>query len=51
MINQKVAVAANAAAVLFAIAYEVTKAIADFKSGNEEKPDDNSTDEHSQDSS
>ena len=33
------------------LAYEVTKAIADFKSSSEEQPDENSTDEHSADSS
>ena len=33
------------------LAYEVTKAIADFKNSSEEKPDENSTDEHSEDSS
>ena len=33
------------------LAYEVTKAIADFKSNSEEKSDENNTDEHSEDSS
>lgn len=33
------------------LAYEVTKAIADFKSSSEEKSDENSTDDVSQDSS
>ena len=33
------------------IAYEVTKAIADFRNGNEEKPDENSSDDVSADSS
>ena len=33
------------------LAYEVTKAIADFRNGIEEKPDEISTDEHSADSS
>ena len=33
------------------LAYEVTKAIADFKSGSEEKSDENSTDDVSEDSS
>lgn len=32
------------------LAYEVTKAIADFKSGSEEKHDENSTDDVSADS-
>ena len=33
------------------LAYEVTKAIADFKSGSEEKPDENTSDNVSEDSS
>ena len=33
------------------LAYEVTKAIADFKSGSEEKPDENTSDDVSEDSS
>ena len=33
------------------LAYEVTKAIADFKNGSEEKSDENSTDDVSEDSS
>ena len=33
------------------LAYEVTKAIPDFKNGSEEKSDENNTDEHSEDSS
>lgn len=41
----------EAVLLLLSLAYEVTKAIADFKNGNEEKLDENSTDEHSEDSS
>ena len=33
------------------LAYEVTKAIADFKNGSEEKSDENTSDDVSQDSS
>ena len=33
------------------LAYEVTKAIADFKNSSEEKSDENTSDEHSADSS
>ena len=33
------------------LAYEITKAIADFKSSSEEQPDENTSDKHSANSS